>query len=205
MSFLKDIFIVIKIEQIYPYLDFRFLCYFDILHYMKSFIHIFNVLLSIGVITYALAIVYIIVCKKKVMPMIKKYSLVAVFGISAIATICSIVYSNIVGFPPCDLCWYQRIFIYPIAFMSLYALIKKQDGALIRPYLVLLTVIGGFISLVHNIIYYVGYNPLPCSATASCTARYVFEFGFITIPLMAFMSLLLIFVVLKFSQKTQNM
>jgi disulfide bond formation protein DsbB len=172
---------------------------------MESFIHFFNVLLSLGVLIFACSIVYLLVFQKQVMPKIKKYSLVLVFGVSVIATICSIIYSNIVGFPPCDLCWYQRIFIYPVACMTLYALVKKQNITLIRPYLLLLTIIGGIISLVHNIIYYVGYNPLPCSATASCTARYVFEFGFVTIPLMALMSLLFIIVVLKLSKKADNM
>ncbi len=171
---------------------------------MKSFIHIFNVLLSLGVLIFAFTIVYLIVFQKQALPVLKKYSLMAVFGVSAIATICSIIYSNIVGFPPCDLCWYQRIFIYPLACMTLYALVTKQNIRHIRPYLLLLTIIGGIISFAHNIIYYVGYNPLPCSATASCTARYVFEFGFVTIPLMALMSLLFIFVVLKLSQKAEN-
>ncbi len=171
---------------------------------MQTFIHIFNVLLSVGIIVYAIKIIYMLAFQSHVLPLIKRHGLLSVFFISLVATICSMVYSNVVGYPPCDLCWYQRIFMYPTVFMTFYALVKRQSLASIRPHLILLTVIGGIISIVHNIIYYVGYNPLPCSATASCTARYVFEFGFATIPLMAFMSFALVFTVLMLSKKAEN-
>lgn len=171
---------------------------------MESFTHIFNVLLSFGLFIYAIKIIYMLAFQGHVLPVIKKHGLLYVFIISLVAMVSSLVYSNVVGFPPCDLCWYQRIFMYPTVFMTFYALVKKQSLASIRPHLILLTVVGGIISVVHNIIYYVGYNPLPCSATASCTARYVFEFGFVTIPLMALASFILVFTVLMLSKKAEN-
>ncbi len=165
-------------------------------------IHAFNVLLSIGVFVYALLLILCLIFTRDARVLIQKYGLWIVFKLSLVAMICSLIYSNIVGFPPCDLCWYQRIFFYPVAFMTGLALIRKDTLASLRPYLLLLTVVGGIISIYHNFIYYTGYSPLPCSATASCTARYVFEFGFVTIPLMALVSFTLVFVVLMLSKKS---
>jgi hypothetical protein len=83
-----------------------------------------------------------------------------------------------------------------IAILSFAAVIKRKSLDSILWQLKTLTVVGGVISLFHNFIYYTNINPIPCSATASCTARYVFEFGFATIPLMALVSFMLIFVLL---------
>jgi disulfide bond formation protein DsbB len=135
---------------------------------------------------------------KKFIP--KQYILSSVFLLSSIAMIGSLIYSNAIGFPPCDLCWYQRIFMYPIVFISGYAFFKKDKSVI--PYLKLLTYIGGFIALFHNFIYYTNINPLPCSATASCTARYVYEFGFMTIPLMSLSIFVLILIILSQKEKS---
>ena len=133
----------------------------------------------------------------KIKAFFTQYGLRIIFIISLLATVSSLIYSNYIGFPPCDLCWYQRIAMYPVVFISGLALYKKQDPALLAPYMSLLICVGGAISLFHNFIYYTNINPLPCSATASCTARYVYEFGFVTIPLMALLSFVSIFIVLK--------
>ncbi len=166
-----------------------------------SFTPIFNMLLSMGVIVYVFAIVFLLLQRKNLTSFFSKYGLLTICGISGIATISSLLYYHVSGFVPCDLCWYQRIFIYSSFLISLLALIKKDSIHVIKPYLVMLTVIGGCISIVHNIIYYTGFNPLPCSATASCTARYVFEFGFITIPLMALVTFVLTLVLLLLTKK----
>ncbi len=170
---------------------------------MNSFTHTFNILLSLGVILYVFAIIFIILMKKNLASFLEKYSLASICLLSGIATVASLVYFYVSGFVPCDLCWYQRIFIYSTFFISLLAVIRKESIYMIKPYLLILTVIGSIISIIHNVIYYVGYNPLPCSATASCTARYVFEFGFITIPLMALVTFVLTLVILLVTQKNK--
>ncbi len=118
--------------------------------------------------------------------------------ISIVATIGSLVYSIGIGYPPCELCWYQRIFIYSIAIITLTSAISKKTLAPV--YVWVLTIIGLIISLYHNLIYYTEYSPLPCDASASCTAKYVHEYGFMSIPLMALM--LFISVVFILSTKT---
>lgn len=104
---------------------------------------------------------------------------------SLMASIGSLIYSIGIGYPPCNLCWYQRVFIYGTAIVALTSVISKK--ALDLVYVWVLTIIGLIISLYHNMTYYTNYSPLPCDASVSCTARYVHEYGFMSIPLMALM------------------
>lgn len=172
---------------------------------MQTFINFFNILLSLGTFLYIVLIfgISFLIFKKdpKVKAFFARYGLKIIFSVSLIATVSSLIYSNYIGFPPCDLCWYQRIAMYPTVFISGLALYKKQDPSVLAPYMSLLVGVGGFISLFHNFIYYTNINPFPCSATASCTARYVYEFGFVTIPLMALLSFISLFIVLKSIKK----
>ena len=105
----------------------------------------------------------------------------------------SLFYSNVADFPPCELCWWQRIFMYPQAVLLGLAWFKKDPKVVgyARP----LAVIGALIALYHNYISSGGQSTLPCSAAGtgvSCTVRYVFEFGYITIPLMSLTAFLLL-------------
>lgn len=159
---------------------------------MQSFTDIFNSVVSIGSVLLfiiALGILYTYFFKYSTYSTtIRARALTFMFIVSGLATIGSLVYSLGIGFPPCDLCWYQRIFMYPIFFLSGVALYKKHVFDTIKPYMRFLVIFGASIALFHTIVYYTGVNPVPCSATASCTARYVFEFGFMTIPLMSLIS-----------------
>ena len=116
------------------------------------------------------------------------------FIVALSATIASLFYSEIAGFEPCKLCWFQRIFMYPQVIMLGMALLKKDYK--IADYGLVLAAMGGFFSFYHGYIYYGGSSILPCSASGlavSCAARYVFEFGFVTIPLMSLTTFVLVF------------
>lgn len=171
---------------------------------MDTFISIFNVLSSLGAVLFiSLSVTLIVALVQKKENVVSRFvqgrTLVVVCVTSFIAMLGSLIYSNIIGFTPCDLCWFQRIFMYPLFFVTLYAFIKKDGGWM--PYAKLLTLIGGAIALFHNFIYYTNVNPFPCSATASCTARYVWEFGFVTIPLMALSMFVFIYLTLLTAEK----
>ncbi len=155
---------------------------------METFTDIFNTLSASGAIVFLIAALFLLIARvqKKeniVSNAIRKNTFRSVFIVALFAMIGSLIYSNVIGFPPCDLCWYQRIFMYPIVFIAGFGLIKKDLNAL--RYVRILSVVGILFALYHTFIYYTGVSPLPCSADASCTARYVFEFGFVTIPLMS--------------------
>jgi disulfide bond formation protein DsbB len=105
------------------------------------------------------------------------------------ATLGSIYYSDIVGFAPCLLCWYQRIFIFGIALLSLTSNIGKS--ALLRRQVILFSSIGAAIALFHNILGWFPTGITVCGTSGvSCTILYVNTFGFVTIPLMSLITLL---------------
>ena len=103
------------------------------------------------------------------------------FIVALVASSGSLFYSNIIGFAPCDLCW--------------LAVIKKDTK--IIDYSLFLTFIGAAISLYHNYIYYISSSISVCGINGiSCTIRYVLEFGYITIPIMALTAFLIIIILL---------
>ncbi len=113
------------------------------------------------------------------------------FIISLLATVGSLIYSDILGYQPCKFCWYQRVFMYPQVILMGIALVRKDMG--MKLYGFVLSVIGGVIALYHYLGQF-SLAPLPCSAVGqsiSCSERFSTEFGYITIPLMAFSAFLL--------------
>ncbi len=168
---------------------------------MEAFVASWNTLVSISVIALDIALVAFVIVRfapglsyTKIESTIHTYRVGIVTVITALAMIGSLVYSNIIGYPPCWLCWMQRIAIYPIAILGITALVRNEKT--IIPYIKVLAWTGWVIALYHIFIYYTGYSPLPCDASATCTARYVYEFGFMTIPLMSFSVLSAVLVVI---------
>jgi len=93
-------------------------------------------------------------------------------------------YSGVLGFEPCPLCWWQRIFLFPQVVLFALALWKRDRG--IAYYSIVLSIIGGAIALYHHALQIFGEGTLPCPATGvSCAQRIIFEFGYVTFPLMA--------------------
>jgi disulfide bond formation protein DsbB len=116
------------------------------------------------------------------------------------ATLGSLFYSNIAGFQPCLLCWWQRIFLYPQTILLGIALFKKDDG--VRRYSLALSGIGALVSLYHTYIQFGGESALPCAATGvNCQTLYFLEYGYVTIPTMALTAYLLIVLLLLFPRK----
>jgi disulfide bond formation protein DsbB len=128
------------------------------------------------------------------------------FIVALVATGGSLFYSEIAGFEPCKLCWFQRIFMYPLVILLGLALIKKDKNFSIYPSA--LAMIGAVISLYHNAIYYGGIPIFPCEPFGlgvSCTKVLVMEFGYITIPLMALTAFLLILLFLNAQRAYNNL
>ena len=87
--------------------------------------------------------------------------------------------------PPCVLCWYQRIAIYPLVILLGIAWVREDLS--IRTYALPLVVVGAATSIYHNLLYYkiLPESISPCVQGISCTARQIEWFGFITIPLLS--------------------
>lgn len=125
------------------------------------------------------------------------------FAVALIATLGSLFYSEIAGYEPCKLCWFQRIFMYPQVIILGMALLKKDYGAAV--YSIALSAIGTVIAGYHYLLQ-LGVAPsLPCSAvgySVSCSQRFVMQFGYITIPMMALSAFALI-LLLQISQRSK--
>jgi disulfide bond formation protein DsbB len=103
--------------------------------------------------------------------------------IATVTTLGSLYYSEIAGYPPCTLCWYQRIAIYPQV-VVLWVASVRRDVEVWRT-AIPLAVIGAVISIWHIVI---ERNPAlagPCDPSNPCTIKWVEEFGFLTVPTMA--------------------
>ena len=106
--------------------------------------------------------------------------------IAAVTTVGSLYYSKVVGFPPCELCWYQRIAVYPLVVVLGTALVRR-DAAGVRPYAIGPCLVGLPVSIYHSWIQWFPPDAGTsfCTLDAPCTAKYVFELGFVTLPFMA--------------------
>jgi disulfide bond formation protein DsbB len=168
---------------------------------MYQFTNLFNVILSILFILgsfFFLYVFYLRIFDVELFKTLKnRYSIKFILFLSLFASLGSLIYSYVIGFPPCDLCWYQRIAIYPISILSFIAMVKKENISNINIYLLSLSVFGLIFAAIHSFIYYFGSSISICSSQVSCTTRYVFEFGFITIPLMSLLSFMFITLVLS--------
>ncbi len=95
------------------------------------------------------------------------------------------------GFPPCELCWFARILMYPIAVISLVGLLKEDRK--FTDYVLPLSTIGIFLEVFHYGLQKFNFpNPFRCTLSVPCSALQVQYFGFVTIPLLAFFGFTLI-------------
>jgi disulfide bond formation protein DsbB len=108
----------------------------------------------------------------------------------------SLWFSEGADFPPCDLCWYQRIALYPLAILLPMAAIRGDRS--IRPYALALAGLGTAVSLWHNAIetYPSLEGTSSCDPSNPCTLRWVEGLGFWTIPRLALMAFVLVMVAL---------
>jgi len=122
-----------------------------------------------------------------------------IFIVSAIATMGSLTLSEVLGFVPCKLCWFQRIAMYPITVMSFIALIKNDNE--VKKYILPISVIG-FLIAGYHILVQLFPTILECSdEVAKCSAVDFAQYGFITIPVMAFTAFALIITICLFGNK----
>ncbi len=125
---------------------------------------------------------------------------------ASVSTVGSLFLSYYMKLPPCDLCWHQRIFMFPLVAI-LWVGYSNEDKK-IHLYALPLIISGWLIAAYHNLIYYklISSEIIPCTSGISCTERQLSLFGFISIPLMSLagFSILLLLVFLHFKQQDKN-
>ena len=126
------------------------------------------------------------------------YELWLAFLIAALATAGSLFFSEVADFPPCKLCWFQRIFMYPVAITALLAAVFDDRRA--ARYLLPLPVLGLGFSVYHVLVergVIAETSSCQISAPGGCAVRWVEEFGYVTIPTLAGTAFALLIVVLS--------
>ncbi|WP_449539221.1 disulfide oxidoreductase [Ferdinandcohnia sp. Marseille-Q9671] len=121
---------------------------------------------------------------KKNEKVLETYLFIA-FAAALISTLGSLYFSEIQKYIPCELCWYQRIFMYPLVIILGIAIYKKNYT--IALYTFILSTVGGMISIYHYLVQKVptiGENSLACGVVP-CTGQYINWLGFVTIPFLA--------------------
>ncbi len=120
-----------------------------------------------------------------------------IFGliVSLTATLGSLFYSDVMGYNPCVLCWYQRILMYPQVLLFALALWKRDRK--VAKYSIALSVLGVLLAGYHYLGQISVVKNLPCSAvgySSSCAETFFLAYGYITIPMMSLTAFLLILI-----------
>jgi len=131
-------------------------------------------------------------------------SLLLAWVAAIIATLGSLYFSEVMHFIPCTLCWYQRIFMYPLVIFLGIAVYRNDKK--IYQYVLPLSIIGILISGYHTILQKIPYLQQfeMCTSGVPCSKDYINWLGFITIPMLALIAFIIItisMVVLARSQK----
>jgi disulfide bond formation protein DsbB len=128
------------------------------------------------------------------------YELWLAFLVSALATGGSLFLSEIANFVPCELCWFQRIFMYPLAITTFLAALFNDHR--IARYLLPLPVLGACVSIYHLLVENgVVEQTQACliSAPGGCATKWIDKFGYVTIPTLALTAFVLTFALLLFA------
>jgi disulfide bond formation protein DsbB len=155
-----------------------------------------NIFLGVGAIGLqvifisALLLLILGLNKNKFLIYLDKHFVSIGFAISFTSALFSMVYSEVINYLPCYLCWYQRIFLFPLVFIFGIALWTKDRKVL--KYTFPLILVGFLLSVYQNLIYYFkeGAESLPCDASGiSCFKELVSVFGgYVSIPMLALTS-----------------
>lgn len=127
------------------------------------------------------------------------------FLLSLGAVASSLFYSEILGIAPCGLCWLQRVFLYPQ--VLLFTLAIWKGDRLVADYSIALSIFGSVVALYQHYLQMGGTSILPCPAVATgadCARRFLFEFGYITFPLMSFSIFAFLIIMMLFVRKAQS-
>ena len=106
----------------------------------------------------------------------------AAWLVALLSVVGSLFFSEVMHLPPCVLCWYQRIAMYPLVLVIGTGIILQDER--MRIHALPLAIVGLAISVYHNLLYY-GFIPesiTPCTEGVPCNAVQIEWFGFITIP-----------------------
>jgi disulfide bond formation protein DsbB len=111
--------------------------------------------------------------------------------VAFLATAGSLYFSEVAGFEPCRLCWYQRIAMYPLVIVLAIAAARRERAG--TYYAAAIALIGALVSVYHvTLEWFPSLDSGACSATTPCTLIWFRMFGFISLPTLALSAFALI-------------
>jgi len=101
------------------------------------------------------------------------------------ATSGSLYFSEVADFIPCELCWFQRIAMFPLPVLLLVALIRNER--LVAPYVLVVALLGSAVSVYHYQLEWFPQQASICSTTTSvpCTVVWFRVWHVGTMPMLA--------------------
>lgn len=154
---------------------------------------VFDILIVLFVLSFTFAKNF----NRKFTKLLKGREVLISFAVSLIATFGSLFLSEIAKYTPCEFCWFQRIFMYPLTIILGVAYFSRARD--VERYVLPLTLVGGLISIYHNYLQRAANPFVPCSAvgfSVSCTEKFFTYYGYITIPFMALTAFVTIFLLM---------
>lgn len=116
--------------------------------------------------------------------------------VATIATLGSLFFSEVMRFPPCVLCWYQRIAMYPL--VLIFFIGSFQGAKATFSFSFPIVTVGWITALYHNLLHYkiIPETLSPCLQGVSCSTVFINWFGFLTIPMLSFISFSILLILL---------
>jgi len=164
--------------------------------------------MALGTVAIDVAIVALVLSlayrgtRTQTLHLVRTYGLLSILLLSSASVAGTLLMQYAGALVPCLLCWWQRVFMYPIAIIAIIALVKNTRLSLIADYILALSIMGAAVALYQHLLQILPSGSLiPCDAAGDCAVRSVFEFGFVTIPWMALSVFLLIAFIALLSRK----
>lgn len=113
------------------------------------------------------------------------YRIFAAWLIATVSALGALFFGEVMKLPTCNLCWYQRIFMFPLIVILPLALFPLDTR--IKRYSVPLALVGWCFAGYHQLVV-AGIIPealRPCTQGVPCSTTVIEWFGFLTIPLLS--------------------
>ena len=165
-------------------------------------VELFYALLAIAANVAVVAIIVLVASERidRVRDALGSTTLALAFVVALLATLGSLYFSEVAGFEPCKLCWYQRIAMYPLTIILAIAMFRRDVD--VRWYVIPIATIGAFISVYHYTVEWLPWlDSGVCSATTPCSVIWFRQFGFISLPYLALSASLLIIALVAIAQR----
>ncbi|MYL51173.1 disulfide bond formation protein B [Halobacillus litoralis] len=121
-------------------------------------------------------------------------ALFLLWATSLVATVGSLFFSEVLGYAPCELCWYQRILMYPLVLIYGTALWKKKWDVAFPG--IIMSGMGMFVSIYHYMLQKIpSLSAADTCGLVPCNGQYINVFGFVTIPFLAGTAFIIIFII----------